>query len=152
MSTQNQDKITSSFDVKPFELAVGAVAAVVAAFASSFLGVAGTVIGAAVASVVTPVSAAVVRQSAQRTNASLARTNQRVRAALGRDDADSGQGALVDPDRPDRPDRKPLWTRRRVTALSAASLVAFAAALVAVTGVESAIGKPLSALLGNNSD
>jgi hypothetical protein len=161
MSAQGENGTsTSTFAVTPFEIAVGAVAAVVAAVASSFLGVGGTVTGAALASVVTPVSAAVVRRSAQRTNASVVRTNERLRVALrrgagGAESTHADTGARIagpaDPE-PADPDRRPLWTRKRMIALGAASLIAFVVALLAVTGLESAIGKPLSALLGNNSD
>jgi hypothetical protein len=200
-----QDKTMSALQLKPMEIAAGAVAAVVAAFASSFLGVAGTMVGTALASVVTTVSAAVVRHSAQRTNESLQRTNVRLRAtlhqraatgstavgphtgttvhteagqAVGGGEADltdryrgttgepNGAGGPSQPDargelgvtdrtgvseRADDARRSP-WTRKGLIAVGAGSLIAFAVALGAITGLESAIGKPLSALLGNNSD
>jgi hypothetical protein len=162
-TAENQtDPIKSSSSVTPAEIAIGAVAAVAAAFACSFLGVAGTVTGAALASIVTPVSAALVRRSAERTNVSLQRTNRRLQAALARDEDEglTGQNASADVagkaglgTSAGADDRSgPLWTRKRVVALGGASLVALMVALFFVTGLESAIGKPLSALLGNNND
>jgi phage tail tape-measure protein len=53
------------------QVAAGALAAVSAAVAASFFGVAGTVIGAAVASVVSTVGAAVYTESMRRTHAGL---------------------------------------------------------------------------------
>jgi hypothetical protein len=80
MSEQNQER--PRLALKPVEIVVGAGAAIVTAFASSALGVAGTVGGAAVASVLTTVSSTVLRHSAERTNESLRRTNGRLRQTL----------------------------------------------------------------------
>src|SRR5215207_1899216 len=69
-------------DLRPIEVGVGAGAAVITAFASSYLGTAGTLTGAALASVVGTVSTSVLRTSAQRTNESLQKTTARLRRPL----------------------------------------------------------------------
>src|SRR5829696_1757245 len=68
-------------ELKPLEVGVGAGAAVVTAFASSYLGTAGTLTGAALASVIGTVSTSLLRTSAEQTNESLHRTAVRLRQA-----------------------------------------------------------------------
>src|ERR671910_3812599 len=69
-------------ELKPLEVGVGAAAAVITAFASSYLGTAGTLTGAALASVVGTVSTSLLRTSVQRTNESLLRTTARLRQTV----------------------------------------------------------------------
>ncbi|HZB47997.1 MAG TPA: hypothetical protein VE547_02790, partial [Mycobacteriales bacterium] len=73
---------TKKTELRPLEVGVGAGAAVITAFASSYLGTAGTLTGAALASVVGTVSTSLLRTSVQRTNDSLQRTTARLRQGL----------------------------------------------------------------------
>jgi hypothetical protein len=73
-----------SLDLKPREVVVGAVAALITALFSSVLGVAGTIGGAAVGSVLTTVSGSVLRHSAERTNDKLRRSNSQLRRMISR--------------------------------------------------------------------
>jgi hypothetical protein len=212
MTEQHQQRPSMQF--KPLEIIVGAVAAMITAFASSALGVAGTLGGAAVASVVTTVSSSVLRHSAERTNQSLRRTNRRLRqtlayrtgwpaeesaASAGRDlvDRDTGRGTAQATDVDDRPaaphrtegtgwpdqaqpaDGRPAEgqstegqstgsqsgspgsprptdrsTRRlpRWSVLAGAAAVVFVLAMGGITGLESILGRPLSALFGHGQD
>ncbi|HVC74038.1 MAG TPA: hypothetical protein VNC85_09720, partial [Mycobacteriales bacterium] len=65
--------------LSPVEVGAGAGAAVIAAFASSYLGTAGTLTGAAVASVVGTVSTSVLRSSARTSAERLKHTTTRSR-------------------------------------------------------------------------
>ncbi len=171
--SENTEK-TSKLELKPAEVAAGAGAAVVTAFASSALGVAGTLIGAALASVLATVSFAVLRRSAERADESLRRTNARLRQVAVRASASApvrpaatgsaatlAAGSAVTPDS-DGSDHEENgrqdsatgpWTvlRRRWVAITAGAVAAFVIALIAITGVESAIGKPLASLFGRDS-
>jgi hypothetical protein len=160
-------------ELRPLEVGVGAAAAVLTAFASSYVGTAGTLAGAAVASVVGTVSTSVLRTSAQRTNESLQRTAARLRQThtgpeLGASaEALPGTGTTGGADAPDAPAKTGAETdtaaaltsmppaaradrRLRWPVLAAGALIAFVAALIAITGVESAVGKPLAALVGRD--
>jgi hypothetical protein len=139
------DQKRPSFQLKPLEIVVGAAAATVTAFASSALGVAGTLGGAGVASVVTTVSSTVLRHSAERTNETLRRTTrrrQRVPAAYGNGDAAPTRSATEQPANQAGP-----W--RRWAMLAGAAVTVFALAMGGITGLESIIGRPLSALFGH---
>src|SRR5829696_7519632 len=161
---------TTKTELRPIEVAVGAGAAVITAFASSYLGTAGTLTGAALASVIATVSTSVLRTSAQRTNESLLRTTARLRP--DRTGPELGGSTAVDPGLaavdeaelaaagtgPDGPQEEPPAlagtrldrARRPAWAVVAAGAVAaFVVALIAITGIESAVGKPLAALIGN---
>jgi hypothetical protein len=82
-----QDTTTKKTGLKPLEIAAGAGAAVITAFASSFLGTAGTLTGAAVASVIGTVSTTLLRTSADRSAEKLRVATARLRdtraSALG---------------------------------------------------------------------
>ena len=186
------DTTTKKLELKPLEIGVGAGAAVVAAFASSYLGTAGTLTGAAVASVIGTVSTSVLRASADRGAESLRRSTERLRPSrtgpeLGEREIDpdgsrlagapdvadladvaepagaerdrvlgatgaatgagtsgigSGTGTLGTPRRAVRP---------RWVLLGAGAAASFALALGAITGIESAAGKPLAAITGAES-
>lgn len=156
-------------ELKPLEVGVGAGAAVITAFASSYLGTAGTLTGAALASIVATVSTSVLRSSVHRTNESLLRTTARLRqgtlgpelgggATGGATAVDPGVAAVdeaelaaIQPDEPEPPTATMLTRRRRPkwAVLTAGAVAAFVVALVAITGIESIIGKPLAALIGN---
>ena len=152
-------------ELKPLEVGVGAGAAVITAFASSYLGTAGTLTGAALASIVATVSTSVLRSSVHRTNESLLRTTARLRqGTLGPElgggatavdpgvaAVDEAELAAIQPDEPEPPTATMLTRRRRPkwAVLTAGAVAAFVVALVAITGIESIIGKPLAALIGN---
>jgi hypothetical protein len=87
---------TTKTGLRPLEVGVGAAAAVITAFASSYLGTAGTLTGAALASIVGTISTSVLRTSAQRTNESLARTTSRLRHTVAGPEWRRGSTA-VDP-------------------------------------------------------
>lgn len=168
---------TKRTGLKPVEIGAGAGAAVITAFATSYLGTAGTLAGAAVASVIGTVSTAVLRDSADRSAERLRQSTIRLRqaqaagltptgstAAAPADPADStsaaglgstagpaGTTGLGDVPGPEvgaapRGSGRPRWV-----ALAAGAVVAFAAALVLITGIESAAGKPLAGLVGNET-
>lgn len=160
----SNDTTTKKQAMRPLEVGVGAGAAVITAFASSYLGTAGTLTGAAVASVVGTVSTSVLRSSADRSAERLRETTARlretrtattprptdVRPVEGDADRSDPYGTQLfgapDPDRAEqKPDRKPL------VMLGVAAVIAFAAALVLITGIESAAGKPLAALVGKET-
>ena len=161
----------SRLELRPVEVGAGAAAAVVTAGATSFLGTAGTLSGAALASVVATVSTSVLRTSAERTTESLQRTAARLREETTRPepggstradpgavdpgpavggpagaDGPTGAGADLPTGAAGPGPRRPRWA-----VLTAGAVAAFAVALVAITGIESALGKPLAALLGSEN-
>ena len=87
---------TTKTELRPLEVGVGASAAVVTAFAMSYLGTAGTLAGAALASIVGTVSTSVLRSSVERTNESLQRTTARLRETVT-GPAPKGGSTAVDP-------------------------------------------------------
>lgn len=95
------DQEPPKLQLKPLEIGAGAGAAVITAFASSALGVAGTVGGAAVASVLTTVSGTLLRHSAHRTTLTLRRYRPAVPLGLGasRGGAGGAEQAGQDADR-----------------------------------------------------
>jgi hypothetical protein len=168
-------------ELKPLEVGVGAGAAVVTAFAASYLGTAGTLTGAALASVIGTVSTSLLRTSAERTNESLHRTAARLRqpragpelgGSAGRlpgTSAADGGGAGPAPDGEEAAGEQSAADRHqdavnavlaqpavrtgrrlRWPVLAAGALIAFVVALIAITGVESALGKPLAAVVGKD--
>jgi hypothetical protein len=125
------------------QLIASALATVTATIAASYLGLSGTVIGAAVASVVTVLGNAVYSHSIRRTGA-------RVRTVVplgGRwappeaREQDLAPTRVPRPVRPRRPGMRP-WQQ-----VSIATVAVFAALLAALTGVELALGKPLTDVL-----
>lgn len=215
------DTTTKKRDLKPVEVGVGAGAAVITAFATSYLGTAGTLTGAALASVVGTVSTSVLRKSADRSAEKLRRTTVRLRETgrvgpeLGRRSAGTATAATTtthdidpygtqlfgagdlsgtplpgaaaaagpmavpatggvvgpttgSPAATGGPDARPAGTqvgpdgspaagvgdrtgRPKWLALAAGAVVAFAVALVAITGIEAAAGKPLAGLVGKET-
>ena len=158
------DTTTKKPELKPLEVGVGAGAAVITAFASSYLGTAGTLTGAALASVVGTVSTSVLRASAARSAERLRETTARlretrtgsmprptdVRPVESGSDPEGPEGAplLGAPD-PGAGGRRP--DRRQLLLLGAGTVIAFAVALVLITGIESAAGKPLAGLVGKET-
>lgn len=155
---------TKKPDIKPLEVGVGAGAAVITAFASSYLGTAGTLSGAALASVVGTVSTSLLRSSAARSTERLRETTAKLRETRtgsmpqptdvrpvesGSDRVDPYGTQLSGAPDPERAAKKP--GRKPLLMLGAATVAAFAAALVLITGIESAAGKPLAALVGKET-
>lgn len=159
----SNDTTTKRLEMKPLEVGVGAGAAVIAAFASSYLGTAGTLTGAALASVVGTVSTSVLRSSAARSAERVRETTARLRETRtgsmpqptdvrpvesGSDPEGPAGTPLVgapDPERGRRPGRK-QWVM-----LGVGTAIAFAVALVLITGIEAAAGKPLAGLVGKQT-
>lgn len=135
------------------QVAAATLAAVSAAAAASFLGVAGTIVGAAVMSTVASLGQAVyghsLRRGRERIKAVLPVT-QGVPTLTG-GDAPTGGQPPVRQDRPtaDEPPpggpARPGW--RRFTAVAA---LVFGLALASVTVIEVTTGKPFSALFGGS--
>ena len=178
---------TKKLELRPLEIGVGAGAAVVTAFASSYLGTAGTLTGAALASAVGTVSTSVLRASADRGTESLRRTTERLRTtrtgpelASHQIDPDgsrlAGAPDLPGEDQPAAEETGPVLgvtgagttgigsgtgtlattagrrgVRPRWVVLGAGAAASFALALGAITGIETAAGKPLAAITGGES-
>src|SRR5215217_7182384 len=133
MSRHNTSEPTSSISLS--QVAASALAASSAAFAASYLGVAGTIIGAAVASVIATVASATYHSSLKRSSAAVRRTAGLVRPV-----------PLAPSETVAQPVRSPsAW---RGTALAAAAVLGIT--LAGLTSLETALGKPLSALLGGS--
>jgi hypothetical protein len=178
----SNDTTTKKKELRPLEVGVGAGAAVITAFASSYLGTAGTLTGAALASVVGTVSTSVLRSSAGRSADRLRQTTARLRDTqiqrmprptdtrpvesesdidpygtqlFGAPDAavlsgaTPAEAAAATPDSTGGTPRRPV--RPRWVVLGAGAAIAFAVALVLITGIESAAGKPLAGLVGKET-
>ncbi|HZC71863.1 MAG TPA: hypothetical protein VE442_14320 [Jatrophihabitans sp.] len=133
------------FGLSSTQLLASALAAVTAAIAASYLGVAGTVIGAALASVVSAVGTAVYGHSLHRTRA-------RVRTAVTGRPADQAflPEARSAADSASRTQENVIDTGRRRgrwPAIAMGTVAVFAIALAVVTGIELAVGRPVSAVV-----
>ena len=147
-------------DLSVTKVSAAALAAITAAVLGSTIGIAGTVIGAAMASIITTVSSTLYQRS-------LERSRERVRLLAARTMPLPRQRAKLDvlqpdvlqPDVPQSPtaaleDVQPLAVPGRATArsrhtprwtaMAAGSVVAFALAMIVITGVEGATGQALS--------
>ncbi|MFD9733659.1 hypothetical protein [Umezawaea sp. NPDC059074] len=149
MSEENEKK--TGLDLKPAQIAAGALAAVTAAFLGSKLNVAGTVAGAAVASVVSTIGSALYQSSIERTRASVRRVGSKawvVKPAAGRTDAEvveeieEDKVHTVPVTEVDTEDKTP--ETRRWPRIAAGALLVFVLGMLAVTGVEWVRGAPLS--------
>lgn len=162
----SNDTTTKKLEMKPLEVGVGAGAAVITAFASSYLGTAGTLTGAALASVVGTVSTSVLRSSAARSAERVRETTARLRETRtgsmpqptdvrpvesGSDpEGPAGTPLLGGPD-PERAERGRRPGRKQWVMLGVGTAIAFAVALVLITGIEAAAGKPLAGLVGKQT-
>jgi hypothetical protein len=162
------DTTTRKLEMKPVEVAVGAGAAVITAFATSYFGTAGTLTGAALASVVGTVSTSLLRSSADRSSEKLRETTARLREThsattprptdirpveSGTDRTDLHGTPLLGAPDPAPAEHEPTRgrVRRQWVVLGVSVVIAFAVALVAITGIESAAGKPLAGLTGKQA-
>lgn len=167
---------TKKARLSPIEVGAGAGAAVITAFATSYLGTAGTLTGAAIASVVGTVSVSVLRHSADTSAERLKATTTRLRQTRVRQtgvadirpvESDGGLDSYgIEPphaadwiDSETRTGIRPgqqeptarRGARRRWVVLGAGAVAAFAVSLGAITGIEALAGKPLSGLAGTES-
>ncbi|MCP3800037.1 hypothetical protein NLX83_12295 [Allokutzneria sp. A3M-2-11 16] len=123
-------------DITTTKVVAGALAAVTAAVLGAQLGVAGTVIGAALASVISTIGGALYEHS-------LDRSRSAVREKIGTTRTEKLDAPTEVIARPGQ-EKKPWWTRRRWWVVGATSGLAFALAMVLVTGIELIGGQPLS--------
>ncbi|WP_086822212.1 hypothetical protein [Allokutzneria sp. NRRL B-24872] len=126
-------------DITTTKVVAGALAAVTAAVLGAQLGVAGTVIGAALASVVSTIGGALYEHSLDRS-----RTAVRDKIKTGQPEGTGKLDAPTEVIAVPGTERKPWWTRRRWWVVGATSGLAFALAMVLVTGIELIGGQPLS--------
>jgi len=130
------------------QIAGGALAAVTAAVAASFLGVAGTLIGAALASVVSSVAAALYSTSLHRAaTVSKVLVVRPAGSATGPLEASAEDPAAVPPAVRREPLAGPIsahwWNKLRWGPVAAVAGLLFVAAMVVVNLSELAIGHPL---------
>ncbi|PRY46341.1 hypothetical protein [Umezawaea tangerina] len=150
MSEEHEKK--TGLDLKPAQIAAGALAAVTAAFLGSKLNVAGTISGAAVASVVSTIGGALYQRSIERTRESVRRVGSKawvVRSVEGVTQVETITGtppsgvaentAETEKDTEDKTAEIRRWPR-----IAAGAVLVFALGMLAVTGVEWVRGEPLS--------
>ncbi len=145
MSEENEKK--TGLDLKPAQIAAGALAAVTAAFLGSQLNVAGTIAGAAVASIVSTIGSALYQSSIERTRESVRRVGSKAWVVKPVDGGTAARAeSEITPDQPetevDTEDEKP--ETRRWPKIAAGALLVFVLGMLAVTGVEWVRGAPLS--------
>ncbi|MEO6087219.1 MAG: hypothetical protein ABIQ18_29320 [Umezawaea sp.] len=141
MSEENTKK--SGLDLKPTQIAAGALAAVTAALLGSTLNVAGTIIGAAIASVVSTIGSALYQKSIERTRESVLRVGSKawvVKPVEG--ETASEADAPDDKTEVDAEDK--TREARRWPKVAAGAVLVFVLGMLAVTGVEWLRGAPLS--------
>jgi hypothetical protein len=134
MSEENEKK--TGLDLKPAQIAAGALAAVTAAFLGSQLNVAGTIAGAAVASVVSTIGSALYQSSIERTRESVRRVGSKA-WVVKPVDGETASATEVDTE-----DEEP--ETRRWPKMAAGAVLVFVLGMLAVTGVEWVRGAPLS--------
>jgi hypothetical protein len=129
------------------QVMAAALAAVTAALLGSTLGVAGTVVGAGVASVITTVGGEVYLRSLQRTRQAALKARELATSGIRRRGgtevalADQPTVQLRRPEEGPPPDDEPGRLRKlRWPLIIATSVVAFAVAILAIVGFESATG------------
>jgi hypothetical protein len=148
MTTHTPDRIWSGIDI-PKTLA-GALAAVCAAVAGSFLGVAGTLAGAAVASIIGTVGTEIYARSINRGAKKLqtiAPTFIKAPAAVGTPPVEAAsEEDSPSHTAPAEPRRQVRWSR---IALIAGAV--FVLAMGAVTAVELFAGRSVASMVGHNS-
>ncbi|HWO62297.1 MAG TPA: hypothetical protein VNO31_19935 [Umezawaea sp.] len=149
MSEENEKK--TGLDLKPAQIAAGALAAVTAAFLGSQLNVAGTIAGAAVASVISTIGGALYQSSIERTRESVRRVGSKAwvvkpvdgetasAAAAEAAETAAGTTAETEVDTEDKPSKIRRWPK-----VAAGSVLVFVLGMLAVTGVEWVRGAPLS--------
>ena len=144
-SAQKTEQKTQKLEIKPTQVAAGALASITAAVLGSKLGVAGTVAGAGLASVVGTVGASVYQHSIERTRAHVrARVGQQAQdcpdeepTVLLSHDAETVRLTVAPPS--DEPAAKRRWPMVVLTAA-----VAFVLGIAVLTGIELIKGGSIS--------
>jgi len=163
MSEENEKK--TGLDLKPAQIAAGALAAVTAAFLGSQLNVAGTIAGAAVASVISTIGSALYQSSIERTRESVRRVGSKAWVVKPVDggtasEAETAAGTTVEAaaetaagataetevDTEDKTSKIRRWPK-----VAAGAVLVFVLGMLAVTGVEWVRGAPLSGGSGGTS-
>lgn len=139
MSEENEKK--SGPDLKPAQIAAGALAAVTAAFLGSQLNVAGTIAGAAVASIISSVGSALYQSSIERTRESVRRVGSKAWIVKPVDGETAAESEITT-DEVGTKDEKAK--NRRWPKVAAGALLVFVLGMLAITGVEWLHGAPLS--------
>jgi hypothetical protein len=172
-----EEKDHKRVNLSAIQVIAGSMAAVTSALAASYLGPGGTLVGAAGGSVIATVGGAVYAHYLDRTRHRLksvilrpAANGRRTAGLPGGDPAAAPEEAVtevipaVSADAPptpvgglDRDDNEAdqptlAWLRARKLALGISAVVCFGVALVALTGVEAAIGKTISGILRGTDD
>lgn len=140
------------------QVMAAALAAVTAALLGSTIGVAGTVAGAGVASVITTVGGEVYLRSLQRTRAAAARARQLATSGIRRRGETGSEVALAEQPtvqlpRPGEspPEEEPSRLRKlRWPLIIGTSVAAFAVAILAIVGFESATGTQIGGGTGSS--
>ncbi|GLY35540.1 hypothetical protein Amsp01_015640 [Amycolatopsis sp. NBRC 101858] len=141
------------------QVMAAALAAVTAALLGSTLGVAGTVVGAGVASVITTVGGEIYLRSLQRTRAAAAKARQLATSGIRRRGTGSEVALAEQPTvrlpRPEEglegpPEEEPSRLRKlRWPLIIGTSVAAFAVAILAIVGFESATGTQIGGGTGS---
>ncbi|MEU0792306.1 hypothetical protein ABZ342_19740 [Amycolatopsis sp. NPDC005961] len=139
------------------QVMAAALAAVTAALLGSTLGVAGTVVGAGVASVITTVGGEVYLRSLQRTREAALRARQLAASGIRRRGTGSEVALAEQPTvqlpRPEEgpPEEEPSRLRKlRWPLIIGTSVAAFAVAILAIVGFESATGTQIGGGTGSS--
>lgn len=152
-TAQTREAYPSPERRQPIELNVprvlaGALAAASAAFAASWLGVAGTVLGAVVVSLVASVSSTLYAHPIERSSKAIKETLPVLPARQQRANVASGATAVAPRTLPDRsPTRRIRWG-----AIAATTAMTLGLGFVILTGFETLVGTPASSLIGNARD
>lgn len=146
MSEENEKK--TGLDLKPAQIAAGALAAVTAAFLGSKLNVAGTISGAAVASVVSTIGGTLYQRSIERTRESVRKVGDRawvVRPVEGAKTPGTSSAEVAENTvKTEMDERGKTAETRRWPRIAAGAVLIFVLGMLAVTGVEWVRGEPLS--------
>ena len=137
------------------QVMAAALAAVTAALLGSTLGVAGTVVGAGVASVITTVGGEIYLRSLQRTRAAAAKARQLAtsgirRRGTGSEVALAEQPTVQLPRPGEDPDEPSRLRKLRWPLIIGTSVAAFAVAILAIVGFESATGTQIGGGTGSS--
>jgi len=140
------------------QVMAAALAAVTAALLGSTLGVAGTVVGAGVASVITTVGGEIYLRSLQRTRQAALKARQLAASGIRRRGGTGSEVALAEqptvqlprPEEGPPPEEPGRLRKLRWPLIIATSVVAFAVAILAIVGFESATGTQIGGGTGSS--
>ncbi len=136
------------------QVMAAALAAVTAALLGSTLGVAGTVVGAGVASVITTVGGEVYLRSLQRTREAALKARQLATSGIRRrgtgSEVELAEQPTVQLPRPESPSGPSRLRKLRWPLIIGTSVAAFAVAILAIVGFESATGTQIGGGTGSS--